>query len=533
MGALNETASRFAEAWRVLRAPTAKQPRVGAFGEGYSGASTSRRTMVNWAPLTQNPNREIANSLNMLRARSFDLGRNDSLAAAVFDTACTNAVGTGLAAQPQPVAALLGMTQEQAKTWARDTALRWRAFAESDECDAARKCDFYDLQALALRAALEGGDVFAVLPRFARGLTPYKLRIQMIEGWRVSNPSHRPDTATLVSGVEMDEYGAMSSIHVADSDPAISGNTTKWQKRAVGSVGNRGVLHVYALTRPSQVRGVPLLAPAIEPIKLVNGYVNSEALSALIASYFSVLLEGEEGDKNEVFPSAATEEAVDDTPTGDEWDLTLAPGLVATLPKGRKVSVVNPGRPNAEFDPFVQAMCKRVGMATGLPYEVLVKHFSASYSASRAALIEAWKTFSKWRTWIAKRFCQPVYEEWLAEAVARGHVSAPGFFSDPMIRWAYSQVEWRGDGMRSIEPLKEALAMRERVDIGITTRAKETMAYDGGDWEENHAESVRETQARVKDGLQAPVNAAPAAAAPADPDATEDQDPAQVEDEKA
>ena len=62
-------------------------------------------------------------------------------------------------------------------------------------------------------------------------------------------------------------------------------------------------------------------------------------------------------------------------------------------------------------------------------------------SASRGALLEAWKLFNYWRTWWVTNFCQPIYEEWLNEAVLRGRVKAPGFLEDPMIRYAYSWAD--------------------------------------------------------------------------------------------
>ena len=44
--------------------------------------------------------------------------------------------------------------------------------------------------------------------------------------------------------------------------------------------------------------------------------------------------------------------------------------------------------------------------------------------------------------------------------------------------------------------------------MGLTTLAEEISAYDGGDWDDKHRESVRITDERIEDGLQAP-NAPP------------------------
>src|SRR5690606_12542726 len=115
----------------------------------------------------------------------------------------------------------------------------------------------------------------------------------------------------------------------------------------------------------------------------------------------------------------------------------------------------NPGRPNAGFDPFVLAVLRQIGVALELPYEVLIKHFTSSYSAARAALLDAWRFFRRRRAWLARKFCQPVYEAWLADAVATGLVDAPGFFADPVRRASWCGARWIGDAPGQIDPQKE------------------------------------------------------------------------------
>lgn len=105
----------------------------------------------------------------------------------------------------------------------------------------------------------------------------------------------------------------------------------------------------------------------------------------------------------------------------------MGPGQVEHLAKGEDIKFGNPNIPTAGFEQFVKTLCKLMGGAIEMPYELLLKEFNASYSASRAALLEAWEAFKMRRTWLVDSFCQPAYEIWLAEAVARGRVIAPGF----------------------------------------------------------------------------------------------------------
>jgi hypothetical protein len=201
------------------------------------------------------------------------------------------------------------------------------------------------------------------------------------------------------------------------------------------------------------------------------------------------------------------------------WDGTVngstldGAGKAVNLLPGESVESANPGRPNALFDPFVQAIVRQIGVALELPFEVLIKHFTASYSAARAALLDAWKLFRGRRDWLATNFCQPVYEAWLEEAVAIGRVPAPGFYADPAIRRAWCAAVWTGDGPGSIDPAKEVVAAKERIALGISTRAAESILHDGIDWRVKHKQLVEEEERRREDGLTVLPPAEPASVA--------------------
>jgi hypothetical protein len=68
---------------------------------------------------------------------------------------------------------------------------------------------------------------------------------------------------------------------------------------------------------------------------------------------------------------------------------------------------------------------------------------------------------------MAERFCQPIYEQWLEEAVARGYIAAPGFFADPVVRAAWCRAEWHGPTQGQLDPTKEVEAAEKRVAGGI------------------------------------------------------------------
>ena len=116
----------------------------------------------------------------------------------------------------------------------------------------------------------------------------------------------------------------------------------------------------------------------------------------------------------------------------------------------------------------------------------------SSFTASRGALLEAWKMFRMYRNWLADDFCQPIYEEWFAEAVAKGRIPAPGFFADPIIQKAYCAAEWNGPAQGLLNPVQEVEAAEKRVVNGFSTRDREAMEMNGSDFYRNAAQRKRE-----------------------------------------
>jgi len=489
---------------------------------GYNGASFGRPGLAGWAPRPGDAETETNNDLPTLRGRTRDLARNAPLAGGAISTIVTNVVGTGLSAQPQPDAEALGLTATTAQVWADTTLREFRLWADSADCDITRTQNFYGQQSLVFRSAMDSGDVFTLLPSVTRSGNPYSLTLQIIEADRICNPNFAMDSAEMAGGIRFDSYGAPLEYAICRSHPGTlihRGQGFKWDTvQAFGSIsGRRNVLHHFDRRRPGQTRGVPILAPVIEPLKQLQRYTDAELQAAVISGMFAVFVKMDPEAFQEMFDQDGKAAYLN---SAISWDGTInggnleGPGKAVNLLPGESVEAPNPGRPNALFDPFCQAIIRQIGVGLELPFEVLIKHFTASYSAARAALLDAWKFFRSRRDWLATSFCQPVYEAWLEEAVSLGRVSAPGFFADPAIRRAWSAAVWIGDGPGSIDPAKEVTAAADRIALGISTRAAESILHDGVDWRVKHRQLVIEETARKADGLDEDDPHAPGAPEP-------------------
>ena len=499
-----------------------------ASGGYFHGSRRGRAALSNWNPGVADADGDISPDLVDLRAYSRDLSRTSALAGGAINTVVTNVVGTGLAVQPTPDADFLGLTEAEAKEWTAAVAREWKLWAEGTDCDITRTQNFYALQGLAFRSALESGDVFAI-PTMAGAGRPYKLALQLVEADRICNPGNNADKPSLVAGVELDGAGAPVAYHISDVHPGARQRTAgKWTRvDAFGAQsGRRNVLHLFDRRRPGQSRGVPYLASVIEPLKQLTRYSEAEISAAVVSAAFAVFVKMDHEAFSGLFDESSATEYLN-AATNARWDGTVGqaglsgPGKAVNLLPGESIEAPQLGRPNSEFDPFVTSILRQVGVGLELPFEVLVKHFTASYSAARAALLDAWRFFRGRRDWLQTVLCQPVYELWLEEAVAQGRISAPGFFADPQYRRAWCAAVWTGDGPGSIDPMKEVAAAKERIAQGISTIAAESILHDGVDWETKHRQRVRENDARRAAGLETgDANAAP------DPNAEPDDDEA-------
>jgi len=183
----------------------------------------------------------------------------------------------------------------------------------------------------------------------------------------------------------------------------------------------------------------------------------------------------------------------------------LGSGAILDLATGEDVVVVDPKRPNTGYDQFFQSILREVGMALEIPYEILIKHFTASYSAARAAMLEAWRAFTTRRQWFAARFCQPIYEAFVEEGVLLGRIALPGFVgADQLVRQAWLGAEWTGPGRGQIDELKEAQAADFRIKANLSTRALEVPNLTGRDWEDVAKQRQRENEFDKELGIQAP-----------------------------
>lgn len=469
----------------------------------YRGASRALRSLSSWIPPLVSGQTSMPRQERMtLISRSQDAYRNHLLAGAAINRNRTNIVGTGLIAHPAVNAKALGISEEEASELNQLFAMKWRGWAERPiECDIEATADFYGKQAEALFSSQLAGDVVALSPFRQMPGCVYGLKVQLIDGVRVSNPNEGPNTPTLVDGFELDDAGAPARVHIRRRHPSDKTTTVDgWDSYEVfgGETGRRRVMHVVNdKDQIGMVRGVPYLAAILEPLQQLDSYSRNELVAAVVSSLFTVFLKKEAsqfGGPNDVgaFDGQSKNAAGDQT-------LSLGNGAIVDLAPGEDAVFADPKRPNAQFDPFFVAMVKQIGARLEIPLDELLLHYSSSYSAARAAMLQAWRYYTMRRWTLVQQFCQPFYELWFDECVARGMLPVANY-ADPERRAAYTACIWVGPARGAMDEEKEARAAKTRIEAGISNRSIETAAMQGEDWQTVQEQSAREVKLMKDNG---------------------------------
>lgn len=402
-------------------------------GYGNYGANTTKKSMRGWMYYGGSAKEDIEDNIDVLRQRSRDAYMGIPIAAAALKTLRTNVVAGGLMPSPQIDADFLGLTNEQAEALQAQVLREFSLWADTPVCDADRMDNFYKLQQLAFLSYLMNGDAIALLPVKEQPGSPYSLRVRIIEADRVCSPNGYDrltpcvvagrDVYSIVQGVETDESGTVVAYWISNRHPLASLSTQagalEWTRvEAYGTTGRPNVLHVMNRERAGQLRGVPILAPVLEALKQLGRYTDAEITAAVISAMFTVFIKSATVQNGKPIGEMLPPDVMIDAQ--DQSGIELGAGAVVALNPGEDVEFADPKHPNSGYDTFFNAMVVEIAAGLEIPPEVVLKQFTKNFSSARGSLNEFWRTCGMMRDWFADDFCQPIYETFFAEAVARG-----------------------------------------------------------------------------------------------------------------
>lgn len=353
---------------------------------GYDAAGKGRgNEWTRGAGTSQNAENRTA--LPVLRGRFRELARNNAYVAAAVDSTVTLTVGDGM----QPVAR--GADPEKVKL-AQELMLEW---SKSLSCDADGQLDLYGLQAMMVRSECESGEGVA-LRKFARGKTGrIPLRIRVLEGDYIDHTRDGTiEGRRVVQGVAFDSDGCRVGYYLHRHHPGDSHSVRKGSQ----FVAATEIAHMYSISRPGQVRGVPRGASVATRVRNLDDFQDARLQQQKVAACLAAFVtQGEDGKtKGDVLPNK------------------LEPSLLARLGPDEEVSYANPPSVSGQGD-FITGEEHVIAKGFGLNHQILTGNISgANFSSTKIGRLDVYATVARnRRTMLVPQCCHRI-ADWFLEA---------------------------------------------------------------------------------------------------------------------
>ena len=480
----------------------------------YSPTSRSRQVQNFHPSYLDNINYEVGFEVEQSQDTGLNLYSENPVGSGIIKTIVNGTIGTGLDLESSVLRDLLPkeVTDEMVKEFQKKVEAYWRVYSNTPSL-----CDFYgqrrmgELEAMGLAMSLYSGDHLRHLPMAKVG-DMYLPKVQLISGRLVSSPEHS-DTGKVVAGVERDRYGRDVAYYVeriVDSEP----ETVKWDRFECRSRNGRLAFKLIKLNEVEEgmVRGRSIFNCIKELMIQTGRYTEAEVTKAIIQACVTLFIESEKDnieDDEDSGIAAIAESRVEDptvtTPDEEEDEdtpITLSPGAAYKLPPGQKAHLAEATAPVAQFTLFMEELLKIIGMATDIPYEVLIKSLNASYSASQASIQQAARSWAIWRAEYGSKFLSDIYSQFIECLVRQGKVNAPGYLDgDPFVRLAWEMAVWHGPAVLHIDPVKAVTASKIAVAEGFSTGEIEARRLYNNNFDANVKRLGEEKKLKEENGL--------------------------------
>lgn len=440
---LDSIISAIAPAWQAKR--VRERFNLLRVQSAYDAARRTRRTK-GWRTDNASANLETEEAGTLLRDRSRDMVRNNPFAAAGLDMKVAYEVGTGI--RPAPRTGDAALNKQASDLWA----------AWGKQADVAGRLDIYGIMAQAARTRAESGEALVqVLPLTAaqaadRGLSvPLQINVLEPDLLPLDYKATKPGGNIVRQGIELDASGRpvkywMYRQHPGDRD-VFARNVTPPEP-----IDAKFMLHIYRQDRPGQLRGVPDLAPVMTRLRLTDEYEDAALMQAFAQATVAVFVE------SDAHAGKGPLEGVDDA--GDPLK-TMVPGMIERLLPGEKAHFMTPSG-SGPFSDFTQHQLRAIATGFGLTYDLMTGDLTqANYSSLRAGRL-AFKRRLEQAQWLMliPRLCQPIWDAFIRQAVAVGAL--------PNVAGGYP-VEWGPPRFEMVDPLKDAMAVRLMMRLGLKT----------------------------------------------------------------
>ena len=377
---------------------------------------------------------------NSLRNECLNMRRNEPLLAGISQRFVSNVVGTGI--------------YPQAKTsndkWNDSAELFWKEWCKV--CDYRQRMNMVDIQQSTIEQRLWAGDLGYILMDNGQ--------IMPVEGERIMTPEKESANANIIDGLKFDpSTGITVGYYVMNrNDQGIVSNGNKYD-----FIPRENFLYVGKPFRFDQMRCIPELAPVINMIRDYNDLKDATLEKARNdAKMVAIITANTAMGPGRLGPRGVATEV--NSPQLEKFEN----GQIHYIKNGESVQSYESKTPNSQYASFTEGILRAIGASLGLPYEFVLLDFSkGSYSSSRTALLQTYRTFEAWQEWMARTMLQRLWNWRIAKAIKRGELKQAPVDDRGVSQWY--QVQWAFPEFGWVDPQNEAQANLLKWQLGTDT----------------------------------------------------------------
>ena len=396
--------------------------------------------------------------------RDYDVARNG------LNVLVQNTVGSGIDVMPAPRQSGGAVHRELAQAL-RDLWDGWW-----DRPEVTWQHDFGKCQQLLAASWFRDGEAFwqqlaGPVPFLDHG-TAVPLSLELLEADLV--PLDYDDPARgVMQGVERNGWGRVVAFHVLKQHPGEFMDFRAQTKR----VSADQMHQVAQLDRIHQVRGLSVFASVMSRVIDIKDHENSERLAGKVAASFCAqIIKGDAAAYSAPQVTDAAGNALDRAARSFQ----MYPGMIAdNLEPGEKLEILDSNRPNPNLADYLHDQFRRMAGGIGVSGSSLTLNYKGTYSAQRQELVEKYGGYAMLGEQFVARVVRPIWKAFVQAAVLSGRLRLPSGWN---VEQASAAVFIRPQ-MPWIDPLKEVLAMGERVDRGWMA-PQQAVLLSGNDPEE-------------------------------------------------
>lgn len=354
---------------------------------------------------------------------------------------------------------------------------QWNDFTNSTNLCVNGKWSMRDVLRLAVTGLICDGEFILRIHTGARiggRKSKYGIQIEVIEPDYLDEMYNEvmPNGNIVIMGVEMNKFGRPIKYWFREKLPNATFGVTPGQSGERYSVNADEIIHVFDPKRAYQTRGIPLLAPILFSLRMLQGFDENTLVSARVgASSMGFIV---------------TENGVENKWVGDSVDeygnqITDAePGQIRTLNPGQKFEAFNPNNPNNLYDPFTRTVLRGIAAGLSVSYANFANDLAdVNFSSMRSGMVEERDYYRSLQVLIVEHVLIPLYDQWFDMALLSGQLS----FSIAEVA-RLKKPFFIGRTWDYVDPEKDANANKIELESGQTTQTEvlSKRGIDFNDW---------------------------------------------------